>query len=223
MKKNKKLKESFNNLSNVKSLKKINNITEQQSLPCNQQDFDNIADQHDLSGLFVNGNPTNFISRMLTKYQNKGCDSTGGVFQKIKDKHDGHLASGMGGPQGNKPMGPKWKAQKESKTLFLNTLMDTCCPFNPSDNDPTVVPENSLYEAEKASDKKGGTKKCKKDSDCGDPGKWSCVDGQCIIACKKGESDTECKARQKKSLKEGNIHLNHSLVERMQKLANIIK
>jgi hypothetical protein len=68
------------------------------------------------------------------------------------------------------------------------------------------IKEIQLNEAEKASDTKGGTKKCKKDSDCGDPGKWSCVGGQCIIACKKGESDTECKARQKKTL--GEIYYN---------------
>jgi hypothetical protein len=59
----------------------------------------------------------------------------------------------------------------------------------------------SLLNEEKAFDSKGPTG-CTVDSDCGDDDKYSCHDGQCIIACKKGESDTECKARQKKALGE---------------------
>ena len=88
------------------------------------------------------------------------------------------------------------------------------------------MPENSLYEAEKATKGKkkncGNLKSCKTDGDCQHDG-YSCEDGCCVIACKKGESDTECKARQKKSLKEGNIHLNNLMTERLKKLANIIK
>ena len=229
MKKSKKIKESFNSLSSIKTLNKINRknrISEQQMVSCTQDDFNDMSASNDLPGLFVNGNPTNFINNMFNRYELNGCPQDGGFFLKILEKHSIQLQSGMGGPNSNKPMGPRWKAQKQSKISFLQNVIDDCCPADPSSDqtDPTMVPEsNSLHEAEKASNTKGGTKKCKKDSDCGDPGKWSCEGGQCIIACKKGESDTECKARQKKSLKEGNIYLNHSLLERMQKLANIIK
>ena len=84
-----------------------------------------------------------------------------------------------------------------------------------------------INEAEKATD--GKEKKCGNlvpcpggDSDCPHDG-YSCVDGCCIIACKEGESDTECKARQKKSLQEKHSKLNNLIVERFKKLANIKK
>ena len=46
----------------------------------------------------------------------------------------------------------------------------------------------------------GNLKSCKADADCPHDG-YSCEDGCCVIACKKGESDKECKARKKKALK----------------------
>jgi hypothetical protein len=217
MKKNKKINESFNNLSNVKSLNKINNITEQQVAACSQQDFNNMSDNLGLPGLFVNGNPTNFINNMYNKYSNKGCEPDGSKFLlKVLNKHEDHMSSGMGGPQGNKQMGPKWKDQKQSKIDFLKQVIQDCCPYEGGGtNNPTLNNEAETSDC-------GNLRSCNNDGDCQHDG-YSCEDGCCIIACKKGESDTECKARKKKSLEEGNIHLNHSLVERMQKLANIIK
>ena len=135
-------------MKNIKALNKINNLSEQTSQMCDGAKFNDIANNQDLSGLFVNGNPTNFINRMLAKYEDKGCDIDGGVFAKIKMKHEDHMSSGLGGPQGNKPMGPKWRDQKQSKINFLNEVIDTCCPFEPNvgGGTPTVVENNSLHE-----------------------------------------------------------------------------
>tara|TARA_R110002153_G_scaffold223229_3_gene375660 strand:+ start:302 stop:790 length:489 start_codon:yes stop_codon:yes gene_type:complete len=139
MKKSKKLKEAFNNLSSIKSLNKINRknrISEQQMDSCSQQDFNDISDSNDLPGLFVNHNPTNFINNMWNRYQAKGCPQDGGVFLKILEKHSNQLQSGMGGPNGNKPMGPKWKDQKQSKIAFLQNVIDDCCPADPASGGP---------------------------------------------------------------------------------------
>ena len=149
MKKNKKLKESFNNLSSIKSLNKINKknrISEQQMNSCTESDFDDMSNQNDLPGLFVNGNPTAFVNRMWDKYEAKGCPSDGGFFLKILERHDSQLNAGMGGPQSNKPMGPKWKDQKQSKIDFLQDVISNCCPADPANNNPTVVENNSLHE-----------------------------------------------------------------------------
>ena len=119
---------------------------QQQQNACTQSDFNDISAQNDLNGLFVNGNPTNFINRMLNKYDNKGCDQDGGVFRKLKMKHEDHLDAGK---VGNKIMGPKWKAQKSSKVAFLNQLIQDCCPHQPGQGgggNPSVIENNSLLE-----------------------------------------------------------------------------
>tara|TARA_R110000803_G_scaffold188249_1_gene250653 strand:- start:74 stop:727 length:654 start_codon:yes stop_codon:yes gene_type:complete len=120
---------------------------------CTQQDFNDMSYANDLPGLFVNGNPTNFINNMWNKYEAKGCPQDGGFFLKILEKHDNQLQLGMGGPNSNKPMGPKWKDQKQSKIDFLQDVINDCCPAdagggsgptdpNAANNGGPIVPES---------------------------------------------------------------------------------
>lgn len=89
--------------------------------------FDSCAQTHDLAGNFVNNDPSAFLTRMENRYNTKGCPH----LQKIRDRHQDHLNTGIyigaNHPNGTQ-MGPKWIAQKQSKVNFLNCILNgPCC------------------------------------------------------------------------------------------------
>ena len=86
----------------------------------------------DLVNQFVSGSPTQFLSNIETWYNNppnpqnfpgnRGCN----FLEVVKQKHIGHLASGIA-INGNHPngiqMGPAWIAQKTAKVAYLNCIL----------------------------------------------------------------------------------------------------
>jgi len=91
--------------------------------PCDFTVGGNCASNAGLPNSFVNNNPSTFLANMQTRYTDKGCPH----LQKILDRHQGHLNTGIHAPTG-KTMGPNWIVQKQSKVDFLQCILDgPCC------------------------------------------------------------------------------------------------
>jgi len=107
------------------------------------------ATQANLISQFVSGDPTQFLSNMLSWYTNppnpmnypyhRGCD----FLEVVRQKHLGHLSTGIvintNNPAPGVQMGPGWIAQKTSKVAYIDCVLaalnaDNCCgsPSNPN-------------------------------------------------------------------------------------------
>jgi hypothetical protein len=107
------------------------------------------ATQANLASQFVSGDPTQFLSNMLSWYTNppnpmnypyhRGCN----FLEIVRQKHLGHLSTGIvinnNNPTPGVQMGPAWIAQKTAKVAYLDCVLaalnaDNCCgsPSNPN-------------------------------------------------------------------------------------------
>ena len=132
--------------------------------PCDFSDISGpCATQANLISQFVSGDPSQFLSNMLSWYTNppnpmnypyhRGCD----FLEIVRQKHLGHLATGIAintnNPNGVQ-MGPAWIAQKTSKVAYLDCVLsalnaDNCCgsPTNPNGGNTgtgTGSPDNPI-------------------------------------------------------------------------------
>ena len=102
---------------------------------CDNDDFLQCSENHDLNGRFVNGQPMAFLERMWNKSygaQTYTDDIACNFLNKTTNRHINQHSTGLGGPQSNRPMGPKWLEQKQSKIDFLNCVMPICgCDATP--------------------------------------------------------------------------------------------
>ena len=93
---------------------------------CSQIDFDitgTAATNADMVNAWAaSAGPHNFLVNMYNGYVNNGCQ----FLQNVLAKHQGHLSTGLGGPQGDQPMGTNWTPQKQSKADFLIEILATC-------------------------------------------------------------------------------------------------
>ena len=126
---------------NIKQLKKIIkreviNLKEQVIPPgntggtsCDNNDFLQCSQNVDLEGRFVHHQPTTFLERMWQKSygaasftDDKACHYLG----KRNQHHLNQLSTGLGGPNSDRPMGPKWVNQKQSKVDWYECIMPIC-------------------------------------------------------------------------------------------------
>ena len=90
---------------------------------CDQNSFFECANSVSLDQKFVNNNPSNFLNNMWNRFSGTGGCSF--LLQRLA-RHQDHMDSGMAGPQGNKPMGPKWEIQKQGKIDWYGCIMQKC-------------------------------------------------------------------------------------------------
>ena len=136
------------------------------------------ATQANLVSEFVSGDPTQFLSNMLSWYTNppnpmnypyhRGCN----FLETVRQKHIGHLATGIvinsNNPAPGVQMGPGWIAQKTSKVAYLDCVLaalnaDNCCgsPSNPNGGGTgtgTGTPDQPLTMGKMSNPNVGGKK-----------------------------------------------------------------
>jgi hypothetical protein len=150
-----------------------------QSDPCAFPDISGpCATQANLISQFVSGDPSQFLSNMLSWYTNppnpmnypyhRGCN----FLETVRQKHIGHLATGIvinsNNPAPGVQMGPGWIAQKTSKVAYLDCVLaalnaDNCCgsPSNPNGGGTgtgTGTPDQPLTMGKMSNPNVGGKK-----------------------------------------------------------------